>query len=121
MHINPTPEQQQEFMALPEGEPVFMINLLKFKPDGLQTYQTYIKAVIPIAEEVGGTLIWSGKPLTTLIGPVDEMLWDAVLIMRYPDKMALMKLGGHPNYPGHLRADALEDSRLIACSAFNLI
>lgn len=120
MHINPTPEQQQVFMEMPDLGPVFMINMLKFKTNGLQKYQAYVKAVAPLIEEVGAEMIWSGQPLCTLIGPSDDILWDAVLIVKYPNKMALAALGGHPDYPGHLRADALADSRLIASTALDL-
>jgi len=116
MYINPTPEQQQQFMAMPETSPLFMINMLKFNEGGQEKYKTYMHAVAPLIKEVGAKLIWSGKPMMGLIGPEDEMLWDAVLIVRYPNKIALAQLGGHPDYPGHLRAEALEDSRLIASS-----
>mgnify|MGYP000141231795 FL=1 len=119
MHINPTPEQQQHFMEMPDIGPLFMINLLKFKTDGLEKYQTYMKAVAPLIKEVGAELIWSGQPMGTIIGPSDELLWDAVLIVKYPNKMALAQLGGHPDYPGHLRTDALADSRLIASTAMS--
>lgn len=118
MNINPSPKQQQDFMMMPNVEPVYMVNLLKFKRDGFEKYQSYIKEVEPLLKEVGAQLVWSGKPLTVLIGPEDETLWDAMIIMSYPGKMSLAQLGGHPNYPGHLREAALEDSRLIACSAF---
>ncbi len=116
MNINPSPKQQQDFMSMPDVKPVFMVNLLKFRPKGVEIYQEYIKKVAPLLKEVGGELIWSGKPLGILIGPENESLWDAMLIVRYPDKMALAQLGGNPEYPGHLRTEALEDSRLIACA-----
>ena len=91
-----------------------MINMLKFKPGGLTKYQACVKAVSPLINEVGGELVWSG--LATLIGPheEDEGLWDAVLIVKYPNQMALAALGSHPDYPGYLRTAALADSRLIA-------
>lgn len=120
MHINPTPEQQQTFMEMPDIGPLFMINMLKFKTDGLEKYQAYVEAVMPLIKEVGAELIWSGQPMCTLIGPHDDILWDAVLIVKYPNKMALAQLGGHPDYPGQLRTDALADSRLIANTALDL-
>ncbi len=114
MHINPTPVQQQQFMEMPDIGPLFMINMLKFKSDGYKKYQAYVKTVAPLIQEVGGELVWSGQPMFTLIGPHDDVLWDAVLIVKYPSKMALAALGSHPDYPGHLRTEALVDSRLIA-------
>ena len=121
MFINPSPKQQQDFMQMPDAKPLYMVNLLKFKADGGEaSYLRYSKAVGPLLEEVGGTLVWAGKPMRVLIGPEDETLWDLMLIVKYPDKMALAKLGGNPDYPGHLRAEGLEDSRLIACTEFSL-
>lgn len=121
MHINPTPEQQQHFMEMPDIGSLFMINMLKFKTGGLPKYQAYVKAVAPLINEVGGELVWSGQPMATLIGPHEheEGLWDAVLIVKYPNKMALAALGSHPDYPGHLRTEALADSRLIASTAMD--
>lgn len=113
MHINPTQAQQAAFLQLPDLEPICMINLLKFKAEGKATYLEYMKAVTPLFEQVGGKTLWVGEPLHTLIGPEEEGLWDMMLIAQYPNKMALMQLGGHPDYPGQLRSDALEDSRLI--------
>ncbi|OEK01194.1 hypothetical protein BFP97_06575 [Roseivirga sp. 4D4] len=121
MHINPTPEQQQQFMEMPDIGPLFMINMLKFKTAGLSKYQAYIKAVAPLIVEVGAELVWSGQPMGMLIGPHDARLWDAVLIVKYPNKMALAQLGGHPDYPGHLRTEALADSRLIACTEMDFL
>ena len=119
MHINPTPDQQQRFMEMPDLGTLFMINMLKFKSDGLEKYQAYVKAVSPLIKEVGAEMVWSGQPMGMLIGPTDEVLWDAVLIVKYPNKMALAQLGGHPDYPGHLRTDALVDSRLIASTSMS--
>ncbi len=118
MYINPTKEQQAAFIQLPDLEPINMINLLKFKEGGKATYLEYMKAVTPLFEQVGGKTLWVGEPLHTLIGPEEEQLWDMMLVAEYPNKMALMQLGGHPDYPGHLRSDALEDSRLIVSKAF---
>ncbi len=87
MHINPTAEQQQQFMEMPSIGPLYMINMLKFKPGGLTKYQACVKAVSPLINEVGGELVWSGQSIATLIGPheEDEGLWDAVLIVKYPN------------------------------------
>ncbi len=121
MYINPTKEQQAAFIQLPDLEPINMVNLLKFKEGGKATYLEYMKAVTPLFEQVGGKTLWVGEPLHTLIGPEEEQLWDMMLIAQYPNKMALMQLGGHPDYPGHLRSNALEDSRLIVSKPFELI
>ena len=108
-------------MQLPDTKPLFMVNLLKFKPDGGEaTYLHYAREVTPLLEKVGATVVWAGKPMGLLIGPEDEMLWDLMLIVKYPDKMALAQLGGDPDYPGQLRSDALADSRLIPASVFSL-
>ena len=121
MFIEPSPKQQQEFMQLPDTKPLFMVNLLKFKPDGGEAaYVHYAQEVAPLLEKVGATMVWAGKPMGVLIGPEDEALWDLMLIVKYPNKMALAQLGGDPDYPGHLRAKGLSDSRLIPARGFSL-
>ena len=106
------------FIQLPDLEPIHVINLLRFKKGGKAIYLEYMNAVTPLFEQVGGKTLWVGEPLHTLIGPKEEQIWDMMLVAEYPNKMALMQLGGHPEYPGHLRSDALKDSRLIISKAF---
>jgi uncharacterized protein (DUF1330 family) len=91
-----------------ESEPVVMLNLLRFKPDGgRQRYLEYGEAVAPSLEKVGGRIVWSGLPSSPLLG---EQGWDLVVLVEYPTRQAFLEMIGSPEYQsiGHLRTEALE-------------
>ena len=92
--MGPTPEQMQAFMALPSG-PVAMVNLLKFKEGASSEYAEYGVQVGKILKSIGAELIFSSQCKTTLIGGAT---WDAVAIVRYPDKTALLKMAQSTEY-----------------------
>jgi len=78
--------------TLSEGTPVFMLNLLRFHPDGgRQTYfGGYIAAFRAVATQMGieGIVpIWMGDVAEMVAGPPEER-WDAVLVVRYPSVAA---------------------------------
>lgn len=114
------------FMAQAHEGPVMMLNLLRFRdkaayPDGdrgltgRDAYETYMEKAEPFFEQIGGDVIWRGKPLMGLIGPPGEV-WDTGFIVRYPDKKAFVDMVNNPDYRAltvHRNA-ALLDSRLHA-------
>ncbi len=92
----PTPEQMQAYMSLDHDGPVVMVNLLKFKPDGgAAEYAKYGAAVAPILKKIGARILFSGQARVCLIGNGD---WDAVALVEYPNKMALVKMAQSPEY-----------------------
>lgn len=119
-YITASKEQLQELMAYPEDQAIFMINLLKFKEKieeldktGQELYREYGEKVAPILQKVGGAVIWQGKMQQTVIGPSDEVLWDELIVVRYPGRNSFFALFQDPDYPGALRTNSLDDSRLI--------
>ena len=92
--MGPTPEQMQAFMALPSG-PVCMVNLLKYKEGASAEYQEYGVQVSKILKSIGAEIIFSAECKGALIGGAT---WDAVAIVRYPDKTALLKMAQSPEY-----------------------
>ncbi|HPG24667.1 MAG TPA: DUF1330 domain-containing protein [Myxococcota bacterium] len=93
--VQPRPEQFARFAACrPEG-PLYMLNLLKFKPraeyadgresdlTGEQAYGLYGAAVTKLIEAMGGGPVWFGRANALMIGDGD-LEWDAVGIMMYP-------------------------------------
>ncbi|MDE0039633.1 MAG: DUF1330 domain-containing protein [Gammaproteobacteria bacterium] len=105
--MGPTPEQIQQFLALPD-RPVVMVNLLKFKDgDGAQEYGKYGEAMQTILKEVGAEIIFSGQCQATLIGGAE---WDAVALVRYPNARSLIQMSQLPAYQeAHVhRAEGLE-------------
>ena len=104
----PTDEQNQEFMALDTDGPIVMVNLLKFKPDGgAAEYAKYSAGVAPLLKKVGGRILFSGAAKYCWIGSAD---WDAVALVEYPNKEALMEMATSPEYRAihHHRKAGLE-------------
>ena len=105
--MGPTPEQVQAFLALP-AEPIVMLNLLKFKPDGgREAYGEYGRKIGPILQKIGARLIFSGEARLCLIGGGD---WDRIALVEYPNPMALIQMSRSEEYQAihHHRAAGLE-------------
>lgn len=123
---NPTSRAISEVLAkTPKGQPVVMLNLLKFREQadygeqrpaisGREAYQEYGRGAIRCIHAVGGELVWSGEPTGTLIGPEEEQ-WDEVLLVRYPSLDAFLEMIDSTEYKSivHHRTAAIEDSRLM--------
>lgn len=123
-HLSPNPEQIQAFATLPDNEPVIMLNLVKYKDHveetgltGEQSYQIYMEKASPFFLKANAEILFFGRPLSMLIGPLDEELWDDVLIVKYSKPMDFLGMVQAEGYPAELRAQALSDSRLIHCKS----
>jgi len=104
----PTEEQTQHYLAMETDGPIVMVNLLKFKPDGgAAEYAKYSAGVEPLLKKVGGRVLFSGAARSCLIGNAD---WDAVALVEYPKKEALMEMISSPEYQAihHHREAGLE-------------
>jgi uncharacterized protein (DUF1330 family) len=116
---------------VPEGQPVVMINLLRFRAKaeypagfeakpvtGRQAYDHYSRLTLPHLIKVGGRLIWRAEGRTCLIAPAGEH-WDEALLVRYPSRSAFEQMITNPEYQAGTvhRTAALEDSRLIATTS----
>ena len=99
--VYPNREQMKRFFE--EGnddQPIYMINLLKFKEkaeykDGRETslsgreaYALYGEIIEKHLIEIGGELIFKSKVTRIAVGKVDE-LWDAVAIAKWPSKKVM--------------------------------
>lgn len=123
-HITINPAEFQRFKDEVGNHPITMLNLLKYKEQVKETGETgkvaygkYMNAAAPFLKSVGAEVLFFGAPKHMVIGPSDEELWDAVLLVRYnsfTDFMSMVKAEG---YPAHLRDRALRDSRLIHCKS----
>jgi uncharacterized protein (DUF1330 family) len=90
-----------------DGEPVVMLNLLAFKPEGgRERYEEYGEAVAPLLEKVEGRIVFMGAPASPLLG---DGSWDLVVLVEYPSRQAFLDMIGSPEYQaiGHLRTEAL--------------
>ncbi|GHB04460.1 DUF1330 domain-containing protein [Algimonas arctica] len=128
--VEPTPDQIKTFLASHEdGVPIYMLNLLKFKQtstysegeqvSGAQAYARYAKAFGQMLRDqglVGVETIFGGKVDRFLIGEGADA-WDAVAIVRYPDKKSMFDAVSNETYRSfHFHRKAgLEGQLLIAC------
>lgn len=128
--VEPTPEQIQAFLAShEEGKPIYMLNLLKFKQistykngeqvSGAEAYGRYAKAFGQMLRDLnidGVETVFGGKVDRFLIGQGDAE-WDAVAIVRYPDKQSMFAAVSNETYRSfHFHRKAgLDGQLLVAC------
>ena len=107
--VMPNERQMEEFLEEGNDEPIFMVNLLKFKekaeyPDkretdlsGREAYAIYGAEVVKHLEKVGGKPIFGSDVIRLMLGEVEE-LWDQVAIAMYPNRKAMLKMISDPDY-----------------------
>jgi uncharacterized protein (DUF1330 family) len=107
--LEPNEEQIASFLAPGDDQPIYMLNLLKYKDkaeytDGRDTvlsgrdaYQIYGMAVIERLAAVKGSIIFSGTVSRLMLGEVEE-LWDDVAIAMYPSRAAMLEMISSPEY-----------------------
>ena len=107
--VMPNEKQMEEFLEEGHDEPIFMVNLLKFKdrakyPDkresnlsGKEAYAIYSKEVVGHLEKVGGKPIFGSEVTRLMLGEVED-LWDQVAIAMYPNRKAMLKMISDPDY-----------------------
>lgn len=85
--------------ALPQDEPVVMVNLMRFRArsldgdgTGWDAYLRYSKATSPLIKARGGTIIWAGKADATAVGDVERHKWDYVALVYYPTRAAFLDM-----------------------------
>jgi len=127
--LDPTPQQIKEFLAHKQAnEPVFMLNLLKFKDkatyrdgqdiSGREAYGRYAKAFGEMVRNAGvsADTIFGGNANAWMIGE-GKGEWDAVAIVKYPDAATMFKMVSSEEYRKihkHRRA-GLAGQLLISC------
>ena len=107
--LRPNAKQITRLVTGNNKSPIYMVNLLKFKkyanyPDkrlttlsGQEAYSIYADELEPYLKKVGGEIIFKGEVNHLLIGTIDE-LWDAVAVVYYPSKNALLKMINNTDY-----------------------
>jgi uncharacterized protein (DUF1330 family) len=126
--LQPTGEQVRAFRDRQTGEPISMLNLLKFREEavyedgratqltGPEAYQLYAKAFHEIMGPKGVKVIYSGDVRGLLIGGGDD-LWDSVAIIMYPSTTVMLDMLRNEEYQRaqQHRAAGLEGQLLIEC------
>ena len=116
MAVDPTGDQVRHFRDHDDGQPVVMLNLLRFRPDGgRERYREYARAVGErFLPAVGGEVLFHGAVVDAALVADDAGDWDEVLLVRYPSRGAFLEMLADPGYQQvtPLRTDALEDAVL---------
>jgi len=101
--VIPNREQLEGFQEPGHDQPIYMVNLLKFKEkaeyaDGRETdltgeeaYGLYSEEVSKLLVEVGGGGMFGANVERLMLGQV-EGLWDKVAIAMYPSRKAMMRM-----------------------------
>ena len=107
--VMPNDQQMAGFLEEGKDQPIYMVNLLKFKdkatyPDkretdltGEEAYAIYGQEVRKHLEKVGSKPIFSGKVSRLMLGEVED-LWDTVAIAMYPNRKAMLDMLSDPEY-----------------------
>ena len=107
--VMPNDDQMAEFLETGNDEPIYMVNLLKFKdkaeyPDkrktnlsGREAYAIYAEEVQHHLAKVGAKSIFGASVKRLMLGEVEE-LWDSVAIATYPNRKAMLEMISDPDY-----------------------
>jgi len=108
---------------LPDNGPVVMVNFLRFRDQsadgdgtGWDAYLRYSANTAPLIKALGGAILWSGKPEGVAIGPPSTVLWDYIVLVRYPSRAAFLDMVTSADYArGNLhRENAVADHLILA-------
>ena len=128
--LQPTGTQVRDFRDRQTGEPIAMLNLLKFREraeyadgrdcdlSGQEAYELYGKGFKEVMEPRGVRILYSGEVRGALIGAGDD-LWDAVAIIEYPSTEVMLEMLRDEEYQKvqQHRAAGLEGQLLIECGS----
>ena len=103
--IHPTKEQLQAIIKeYPKGQPVVMINILRYKDKtengeetGEAAYARYGQNVLPFMKKVGARLLWRGDVKHTVIGAASGQP-HVMLLVEYPSIQKFIEMTSDPAY-----------------------
>ena len=111
--LQPTGDQVRAFRDRATGEPISMLNLLRFKPKAV-----YDEAFNEIMGPKGARVVYSGEVRGFLIGE-GEGAWDAVAVIEYPSTQVMLDMFRNEEYQKaqQHRAAGLVGQMLVECGA----
>jgi uncharacterized protein (DUF1330 family) len=124
--VYPTASRVEALMADDSGDPVVMLNLLRFRakavyPDGRptdltgrQAYDLYATPMQNVITGGGGKVLFGGDIAALVIGDVAD-IWDTCILVEYPSAAAFAAIVTSPEVAeiGVHRAAGLEGQLLI--------
>lgn len=121
MAVDPRGADLKRYLAEDPGGPVVMLNLLRFREGGRDSYAAYAEALTTTdLARYGGEVRYAGDGSTALVAD-DGQSWDAVLLVRYPSREAFTRMVADPEYQQvtHLRTEALTEAVLLATTPWS--
>lgn len=86
------------FLKEDDGQPVVMLNLLRFREDGgKERYADYLAVAAPIAARFGAEIVYVGSGLPALSAEPGQA-WDAMALVRYPTRRAFADMAMDIDY-----------------------
>lgn len=136
VYVDPTRAAFDAFKALPRDQPIWMLNLVRYRDvadypaghplhgqglSGAEAYRRYGEVSGPIFTRVGGSVVWRGAMQLMLTGPDDEA-WDAIFIAHYPNAGAFLAMVTDPDYREAVkhRQAAVLTSRLVRMQSLDV-
>ncbi|MET9224544.1 DUF1330 domain-containing protein [Lentzea sp. NPDC003310] len=116
MAVDPRGADLKRLLAEDPGGPVVMLNLLRFAEGGADSYREYARHLSEtFLPRYGGEVLYAGNGSTALVAE-DGQSWDAVIVVRYPDRAAFSRMVADPEYQEvtRLRTEALTEAVLQA-------
>jgi len=116
MAIDPRGADLKRLLQEDPGGPVVMLNLLRFRADGRESYARYADALgSRFLARYGAEVLYAGEGSTVLAAEPGQE-WDMVLLVRYPSREAFSRMVADPEYQEvtHLRSEALVEAVLQA-------
>lgn len=91
--------------ALPQDQPVVMVNLMKFRADSLDgdgsgwdAYLRYSKMANQLIRERSGRIFWAGELNGSTLGPEAHGEWDYCALVSYPTPGAFLDMMQSDDY-----------------------
>jgi uncharacterized protein (DUF1330 family) len=116
MAVDPSDDDLRAFVDEDVEGPVVMVNLLRFAEGGVAAYQEYGRRLREtLLPRYGAEVLYAGSGSTVLVAE-DGQSWDAVVVVRYPDRAAFGRMVADPEYlaVARLRSAALVEAVLQA-------
>ena len=116
MAVDPRGADIKRYLGEDTGGPVVMLNLLRFRDGGRESYSRYAAELEEtFLPRYGAKVLYAGLGSTALVAE-DGQSWDAVVIVRYPSREAFSRMVADPDYQRvtQLRTEALSEAVLQA-------
>ena len=106
----------ERFLDEDDGQPIVMLNLLRFHADGgRERYADDLAAADPLVARYGAEIVTVGDGLPALSAE-NGQAWEAMALVRYPTRQAFARMVADPDYREKLALSGRRRSPRPCCS-----